>query len=436
MSLRWRLALSMGLLLLFMVALVSVSAYLTTNSRLREEVDNSVRQRASALQVLFNNGPRELPPTATLVQLLDERGVIARSTGEVRFPVNLREINLAKDGGRVYSHTVSVDGERYRVASAPLDGGGLVQAGQELGPTDSTLESLRRRYAAISGLVALLAAILGWLLAGLLVRRVVRLTAAAEHVASTGDLEAPVEASGSDEAARLGQAFSSMLAALRESRARQRQLVQDAGHELRTPVTSIRTNVDVLRRYPNLDDTDRAKLLDDLHSEVTQVSVMVDELVLLASGDGGDDEAPAPVQLDEIVRAVADRSSRRFAREVKVDVEPTEIVGSARALERAVNNLFTNAAKFSPGGTPIEVTLRGGRVAVRDHGPGIDAEDLDNVFRRFYRATSARTQPGSGLGLAIVDQVARSHGGEPFVRNHPDGGAVVGFTVPLAPPKD
>lgn len=436
MSLRWRLALSMGLLLLFMVALVSVSAYLTTASRLREEVDNSVRQRASALQVLFNNGPRELPASATLVQLLDERGVIARTTGEVRLPVNLREINLAKDGGRVYSHTVVVDGERYRLAAAPLDGGGLVQAAQELRATESTLESLRRRYAAISGLVALLAAILGWLLAGLLVRRVVRLTAAAEHVASTGDLEAPVEASGRDEAARLGQAFSSMLAALRESRARQRQLVQDAGHELRTPVTSIRTNVDVLRRFPNLDDADRVKVLDDLHSEVTQVSVMVDELVLLASGDGGDDESPGPLHLDEIVRSVAERSARRFAREVTVDVEPTEIIGSARALERAVNNLFTNAAKFSPEGAPIEVSLRAGRVTVRDHGPGIDAEDIGNVFERFYRATAARTQPGSGLGLAIVDQVARSHGGEPFAGNHPDGGAVVGFTVPLSPPPD
>jgi two-component system sensor histidine kinase MprB len=221
-----------------------------------------------------------------------------------------------------------------------------------------------------------------------------------------------------------------MLAALRESRARQRMLVQDAGHELRTPVTSIRTNVDVLRRYPDLGGEDRSQVLEDLHSEVTQVSTMVEELVLLASGDMEDDDGTGPVRVDDLITAAADRTARRFAREVRVDVEPYVCEGSARGLDRAISNLLNNAGKFSPPGSPIEISLHGGRVAVRDHGPGIAEEDLPHVFQRFYRATAARTQPGSGLGLAIVDQVCRSHGGEPFAENHPDGGAVVGFTLP------
>jgi two-component system sensor histidine kinase MprB len=429
MSLRWKLALSMGFLLLTMVALVSVSAYLTTNSRLREEVDTSLDERANSLRLLLNRGEFKLPQTAGTAQLLDSNGDVVQTVGEVRLPVDLREYYLAKEGGRLYTHTVTVDGKRYRVETASLQGGGVVQVARELEPTEQTLSSLRRRYAAISGLVALLGAIIGWLLAGWLTRPVVRLTAAAEHVATTGDLDAPVEESGHDETSRLAHAFSSMLTALRESRARQRMLVQDAGHELRTPVTAIRTNVDVLRRYPNLDADERAKVLEDVHGEVAQVSTMVDELVLLASGDADEDDTMGAVHLDELVRAAADRAGRRFSRGVTVDVSPLVVGGSARGLERAINNLLSNAGKFSPPGTPLEVTLRDGRISVRDHGPGIAEEDLPHVFQRFYRATTARTQPGSGLGLAIVDQVARAHGGEAFAENHPDGGAVVGFTV-------
>ena len=171
-------------------------------------------------------------------------------------------------------------------------------------------------------------------------------------------------------------------------------------------------------------------MLEDLRSEVTQVSTMVEELVLLASGDLEEDDSPGVVRLDDLIKVAADRTSRRFARQVSVDVEPTRINGSARGLDRAVSNLLNNACKFSPPGSPIEVTLKGGRVVVRDHGPGIDVGDLPHVFHRFYRATAARTQPGSGLGLAIVDQVVRSYGGTAFAENHPGGGAIVGFSLP------
>ena len=163
MSLRWRLALSMGSLLLAMVALVSVSAYLTTNSRLREEVDTSLDDRASALRLLVNRGGLGLPQTAGIAQLVDSSGVIVQTVGPVKLPVDLREHYLAKEGGRLYTHTVTVDGEHYRVETAPLKNGGLVQVARELKPTENTLGSLRRRYAAISGLVALLGAILCWL---------------------------------------------------------------------------------------------------------------------------------------------------------------------------------------------------------------------------------------------------------------------------------
>ncbi|MSW21351.1 MAG: hypothetical protein F2873_10700, partial [Actinobacteria bacterium] len=151
MSLRWKLALSMGFLLLTMVALVSVSAYLTTDSRIRQEVDSSLDERANSLRIILNRGDGSLPQAAGPAQVLDASGVIVQSVGDVRFPVNRRERYLAKEGGRLYTHTVEVDGVRYRVETAALQAGGVVQVGRELQPTETTLASLRRRYAAISG---------------------------------------------------------------------------------------------------------------------------------------------------------------------------------------------------------------------------------------------------------------------------------------------
>ena len=100
-------------------------------------------------------------------------------------------------------------------------------------------------------------------------------------------------------------------------------------------------------------------------------------------------------------------------------------------LERAISNLVDNAVKYSPAGTPIEVTVGPGRVEVRDHGPGIAPEDQPYVFERFYRSTAARTEPGSGLGLAIVEQIVARHGGRAWASNSPEGGAVVGFQLPV-----
>jgi two-component system sensor histidine kinase MprB len=118
--------------------------------------------------------------------------------------------------------------------------------------------------------------------------------------------------------------------------------------------------------------------------------------------------------------------------------EEAPLEGKLGRLARAVANLLDNAGKFSPPETPVEVTLRGGRLEVRDHGPGFAAADLPRVFERFFRAVGARSTPGSGLGLAIVQQVAEEHGGRAFAANAEGGGAVVGFEVPGdgAPPAE
>ena len=127
---------------------------------------------------------------------------------------------------------------------------------------------------------------------------------------------------------------------------------------------------------------------------------------------------------------VAEEAIRRTTRNhpdipIEADLAPWTMVGQPASLERAIANLLDNAAKWSPAGSPVEVKLEDGELTVRDHGPGIAAEDVPHVFERFYRATSARSMPGSGLGLAIVQQVAEAHHGSVAVEEAPGGGALV-----------
>jgi two-component system sensor histidine kinase MprB len=126
----------------------------------------------------------------------------------------------------------------------------------------------------------------------------------------------------------------------------------------------------------------------------------------------------------QVIASAIDRTSRSAnGIGFNTSLEPTTIEGVPSRLERAVANLLENAVKWSPSDGRVDVELRDGELRVRDRGPGIDPEDLDRVFDRFYRAPAARSVPGSGLGLAIVRQVVEEHGGSVSAENAPDGGA-------------
>jgi two-component system sensor histidine kinase MprB len=267
----------------------------------------------------------------------------------------------------------------------------------------------------------------GYAVARASLRPVERLTAAAEHVAATQDLNAAIDDDGNDELSRLAHAFNRMLGALRASRQQQAQLVSDAGHELRTPLTSLRTNIEVLLTVDRMPDADRAELLADVRGQLEELTTLIGDLVELGRQDEQQAE-PTEVRLDEVVTRALDRARRRAAgTPFTVSLEPGAVRAQPALLERAVLNILDNAVKFSPPDAPIEVTLRRGDqwvLEVRDHGPGIDAADLPHVFDRFYRASTARMLPGSGLGLAIVAQVVAAHGGT-VVALRPDGGGTV-----------
>ncbi|HEY8409738.1 MAG TPA: HAMP domain-containing sensor histidine kinase [Gaiellaceae bacterium] len=258
---------------------------------------------------------------------------------------------------------------------------------------------------------------------------VLRLTAAAERIARTGDPSERVSEGGGGEIARLGGAFNTMLGALEESLETQRRFVADASHELRTPLTSMQTNIEVLRQSERLAPEQRTQLFADLEREAHEMRDLITGLLELARGDASLERRS--VQLDDLVESALGRARARFP-DVNwtQDLEPTRADVVPERVERAVWNLLENAGKWNTNGKPVEVTLRDGELTVRDHGPGIALEDRDHVFNRFYRAATARSLPGSGLGLAIVRDVAEAHGGAVTAEDAPEGGALLRLTFP------
>jgi len=302
---------------------------------------------------------------------------------------------------------------------------------RSLEDADRVLERLRRVLVALVAVGTALAAAVSRLFSRRVVAPVTELTEAAEHIEATGDLGRRVDAGGHDEVGRMAARFNAMLARLQTSQAQQRQLVADASHELRTPVTSMRTNVEVLRDAPAMSEGDRRALLDDVVEQAEELGNLVADLIALAR-DGEAPPATEDVRLDELVAEAVVRA-RRHAPAVAFTLRAEASVVSAAPdrIGRAVNNLLDNAAQHAD---RVEVTVSAdGVVAVRDHGPGVPAEDVPLVFDRFYRGATARGRPGSGLGLAIVRQVAESHGGSVRVESPEDGGARFVLALPGAP---
>jgi two-component system sensor histidine kinase MprB len=218
-----------------------------------------------------------------------------------------------------------------------------------------------------------------------------------------------------------------MLGALQRSLTAQRRLVSDASHELRTPLASLRLNVEVLAENPEMPAAERQEVLSRVTNQVAELSRLVASVTDLARGEPPATDRSA-VHLNAVVaEALLDWPKTEFTAYLAGGV----VEGSAERLRVAVKNLLDNAAKFGPPEGPVRIRLAGGRLTIRDHGPGIPEDDLPFVFDRFYRALSSRSAPGSGLGLAVVREIVVGHGGTIAAEAAPRGGTIMRLTLPL-----
>jgi two-component system sensor histidine kinase MprB len=235
-----------------------------------------------------------------------------------------------------------------------------------------------------------------------------------------------------DEIGELAQSMAEMSDALAQSRDQQRQLVDDVAHEMRTPLTSIRTNIELLSRGVGsaAGALNAKEALADVASEVAELDALITEVAELATPEdlGPELEATLPVQplIEELVARAVRRSNREIKMQIADDARDLETVAPPKGLERATNNIIGSAIKFAPNG-PIEVALRCDGVYVSDAGDGTPEAERSKVQRRFWRSPKARALPGSGLGLAITAKVAKQLGGELVVHVSKYGGAEVGL---------
>jgi two-component system sensor histidine kinase MprB len=508
--LRRRLTLTVAVVALLVVVSAGAAAWLTTRSVLRGNVDDTLRAQAQAVR----DGPRRdggaagatggavagssalpdvpAPPPrlggpSEYSQALTPAGVIP-IRGDVVLPVEAEDREAVAATRVADPRDVHVGGAHLRMITVPLsaddqrrlvvDGSptivvSAIQFARPMDGVDGALRTLALVLVLLGTVIVAVAALLGRTTARRVLRPVTDLADAAAHVEATEDLGRRLPVGAQDEVGELTRRFNGMLSRLQGSRTEldrsmteQRNLVADASHELRTPVTSLRTNAEVLLEDDDaLAPEERRSILEDVRDQAEDLGLLVSDLIELARGDAPDHAADEPVALDGLVAECVARA-RRDHRGVTIveELEHVVVAGRPDRLARAVSNLVNNAALHGAGGdgaVEVRVTADAGArddvpagsdgplwaghaavtettpareavVTVVDHGPGVPEQDRARIFDRFRRGDTSRGHHGSGLGLAIVRQVATVHGGAVRVQDTPGGGATFVLRLPLA----
>jgi signal transduction histidine kinase len=302
---------------------------------------------------------------------------------------------------------------------------------------DAVNSAIRYAYVGLGLLAAVvlgLGLIAGALIAQQIARPIRRLGSAARQVAA-GDLEARAPVMGSTEQRSLARSFNDMTERVARLLSSQQEFVADASHQLRTPLTGLRLQLEELREEVS-DEDPRAKRLDAGLAEVDRLSHIVDELLILSRA--GEHELPAQrIDLGDAADQALERW-RTAAKNDSIELVHTAKDGAATAwcagpdLDRALDSLIENAIRYSPPGSTVSIVTRPGGVEILDQGPGIEVGEERAVFERFYRGSAGRTGlAGTGLGLAIARELAGQWGGSVLLENRPGGGARAVLELPV-----
>lgn len=439
MSFRSRVAILIALVVAIAVACVAGSFLYLARGQAVDSIDSKLRLRATDVTLLGEKfgRPQEFDrrlfgkysPDDVLVQIFDVKGRIWASNVEP-LPIRPDDLSVARRELRSRITTVEIEGHRMRVLTFPLllPGRAAIIA-RPMDEVDAQLAALWRMSIQIFVIGVVGSGLIGFAVAGRVVRPVRRLTEAATRVADTQDVDQPIDVKRDDEFGQLASSFNEMLRALSLSREQQQRLVTDASHELRTPITSLRTNLEYMQRSSSIGDDERRQIMDDVLFELDQLTGLVTELVDLATDQHHMDEAER-IELDELVDAVVQRHQRRTSCSIVYTATSSQIMAAPALIERAVSNMIDNALKWNPPNSSIQVEVENGSIRVSDKGPGIPVEEHEQIFERFYRTEEARSLPGSGLGLSIVRHVAESFGGQAQIIDRDEPGTTIELSFP------
>lgn len=351
---------------------------------------------------------------ASLVQVLDAAGTVVASSSNItgRPPI----ADLLPEEARTLDQVPIPTGYAYRaVARDTADGQYVVLVARTLEPVSEGTSVVVISLLCGIPILLLLVAVTTWEVTGMSLRPVEGIRRQVAEI-SDSELDRRVpEPIGDDEIARLARTMNAMPGRLQSSRDRQRRFVSDASHELRSPIASIRHQIETALAHPN--GTSLDALLPDLLTEDLRMQKLVEDLLLLARADENTVTTVArPVDLDDVVLAEAHRLRQRGAVRVEArEVSAGRVLGDAAALHRLVRNLTDNAERYAGSVVRLGVHSQSGpiKLTVADDGPGVPAAEQGRIFERFVRLDNARARDtgGAGLGLAIVAAVATAHGG-------------------------
>jgi two-component system sensor histidine kinase MprB len=425
---------------------ITAVAFFAIRADLEQQLQQQLAKRASTVEYFARPYHGHLPegwvpPHSTsfganesYTQVITSRGATWAPPGDFGLlAATATDIGVAAGHHGAYYSDRQVNGVSAMVFTTPLAPGYAVQLAAPNGATDVQVASVGATLSVISAIGVMLATVVGWAVARAGLAPVGRLASVAEQVTLTGDAGRRVQVGRRDELGRLAASFNSMLSALQRSLGAQRQLISDASHELRTPLASLRVNVELLADDPGMSEGERKEVLGRVVDQVAELSRLVASVTDLARGEPLH-VTREEVRLDELTASALDAARRDWpGTAFHADLAGCVVDGNADRLRVAIMNLLDNAAKFGPPDGTVEVRLAAGDLTVRDHGPGIDSDDLPHVFDRFYRSLSARAVPGSGLGLAVAREIARGHGGTIAAEQASGGGTLMRLALPARP---
>ncbi len=416
------------------VALAAAALLLASALRLSliRGLDSSARQGAREVAALRDKNvlpdPVPVGPGTVSIQVLDRQGRIVRVSPDADRLVPLLPPGVAAANARD-GRAVFLDGRPFglpgevRVVAVAVRSGGTVIAAVAYNPVAESLTTVG--HALIIGTPVLLVLLAGasWLIVGSTLRPIAELRRGAQDVTRTGQPRALPVPAAHDEVHSLAVTLNDMLSRLGMAQQRQRGLISDTAHELRSPIASIRAQLEVALDHP--DGQDWPQTAGDVLADTLRLAALAEDLLVLARLDEADQ--PRAAQGVELGALAADVVSRYPDAPVPVllaQAEPCQVTGDPDGLGRMLGNLIDNAARYARTQVSVSVSLDGtaARLCVADDGPGIPAVDRERAFGRFTRLEAARSRDdddagGAGLGLAIVRATARAHGGSAWLED-------------------